>query len=101
MVAVLGVETGPVNEVDPASNDVTGSESWPVCLASPGAAEAVAVVTVVTVRVLVPTRKPWGCRKGKITSLFCISFSAFTCSCLLPVLIVPRPCIRLFPLRQS
>lgn len=59
-MAVLGVEAGVVNEVDAAANHVARRERGSVRLAGAGGAEGVAVVSMVTVRVLVPT---WG--RGK------------------------------------
>lgn len=54
-MAVLGVEAGVVDEVDAAANHVARRERGSVRLAGAGGAEGVAVVSVVTVRVLVPT----------------------------------------------
>lgn len=56
-VAVLGVKAGVVDEVDAAANHVTRRERGSVRLAGAGGAEGVAVIAVVTVRVLVPTWK--------------------------------------------
>jgi len=53
-VSVLGVEAGVVDEVDAAANHVARGEGGPVWLAGAGGAEGVAIVAVVTVRVLVP-----------------------------------------------
>ena len=54
MVSVLGVETGPVDQIEAAADDVAGCESRPVGLPGAGAAKTVAVVAVVTVRMFVP-----------------------------------------------
>lgn len=55
VVPVLGVEAGVVDEVDAAAYDVPGGEGRPVRLPRPRRTERVPVVTVVAVRVLVPT----------------------------------------------
>lgn len=54
-MAVLGVKAGVVDEVDTAANHVARRERGSVRLASARGAEGVAVVSVVTVRVFVPT----------------------------------------------
>ena len=54
-MAILGVEARAVNEVDPAADDVIGSEGGTVRLPGTRAAEAMSVVAVVAVGVLVPT----------------------------------------------
>jgi hypothetical protein len=54
-VAILCVETGVVDEVDAAANHVTCRERGAVGLPRAGGAERVAVVSVVTIRVFVPT----------------------------------------------
>lgn len=54
-VAVLGVEAGVVDEVDAAANHVARCECGSVWLTGAGGAEGVAVISVVTIRVLVPT----------------------------------------------
>lgn len=58
-VAVLGVEAGVVDEVHAAANHVARRERGSVRLAGAGGAEGVAVVSVVTVWVLVPTWRVW------------------------------------------
>ena len=58
MVPVLGVEAAVLDEVEAAADHVVGGEGRPVGLAGAGAAEAVPVVAVVTVRLLVPPRQP-------------------------------------------
>ena len=56
-MSVLGVKSGVVDEVDSASNDITGGKSRPIWLACTRRTKTVSVVTVVSVRVFVPTRK--------------------------------------------
>lgn len=56
-MAILCVEAGVVDEVDAAANHVARRERGSVRLAGARGAEGVAVVSVVTVRVLVPTWK--------------------------------------------
>ena len=57
MDAVLGVEAGPVYEIESAAHGVPGGECWPVWLTSAGAAEAVTVVSVISVTLFVPSGK--------------------------------------------
>ncbi len=57
VVAVLGVETCVFDEVEAASDNVASSECGSVVLARARAAKRVAIVPVVTVRVLVPAFK--------------------------------------------
>lgn len=54
MMPVLRVETRAVDQVDSATDDVTGRERRPVRLPGSRRAERVPVVAVVTVRLLVP-----------------------------------------------
>lgn len=54
MVAVLGVETRIVDQIDATTNNITGGKGGPVRLPIAGRAERVTVVTVVAVRLLVP-----------------------------------------------
>lgn len=54
-MAVLGVEAGVVDEVDAAADHVARGERGSVGLPGAGRAEGVTVVSVVTIRVLVPT----------------------------------------------
>lgn len=58
VVAILRVERGVVDQVDAAADHVTGSEGRPVRLTCARRAKAVAVIAVVTIRVLVPPRQP-------------------------------------------
>lgn len=55
MMAVLGVEADVVDEIDTAANHVARRERRPIRLARSRRAERVAVVSVVAVRLLVPT----------------------------------------------
>ena len=57
MDAVLGVEAGPVYEIESAAHGVPGGECGPVWLTSAGAAEAVTIVSVISVTLFVPSRK--------------------------------------------
>lgn len=54
-MSVLCVEAGVVDEVDAAANHIASREGGPVRLPGAGRAEGVAVVSVVTIRVLIPT----------------------------------------------
>jgi len=54
MMSVLGVEAGPIDQVEAAADHVTGCESRPVGLAGAGTAKTVTVVAVVTIRMFVP-----------------------------------------------
>ena len=58
MMAILGIETRPVNQVKATANDVTGCECWPVRLTRARTAETVSVIAVIAVRMFVPARKP-------------------------------------------
>lgn len=58
MVTVLGVEARVVHQIDATADDVTGGEGRSVRLPVTGRAERVAIVTVVTIRLLVPARQP-------------------------------------------
>ena len=57
MVTVFGVEASVVYEINAASDDISGSESGAIRLASAGRTKRMAVVTVVTVRVFIPSGK--------------------------------------------
>ena len=57
MDAVLGVEAGPVYEIESAAHGVPGGECGPVWLTSAGAAEAVTIVSVISVTLFVPSGK--------------------------------------------
>lgn len=57
MVSVLGVKSGVINEVDSATNNVTGGKRRPIWLARARGAETVSVVAVVSVGVFVPARE--------------------------------------------
>lgn len=54
-MAILGVEAGVIDQVDTAADDVARGERGPVRLPRARGAEGVAVVTVVTIRVFIPT----------------------------------------------
>lgn len=54
-MAILCVETSVVDEVNAAANHVACSERGAVGLPRAGGAERVAVISVVTIRVFVPT----------------------------------------------
>lgn len=58
VMAILCVECGVVDQIDAAADHVTGSEGRPIRLTRAGRAEAVAVITMVTIRVLVPSWQP-------------------------------------------
>lgn len=58
VVAILRVERGVVDQIDTAADHVTGSEGRPVRLTCAGRAKAVAVIAVITIRVLVPSWQP-------------------------------------------
>lgn len=58
VVAILRVERGVVDQIDAAADHVAGSEGRPVRLTCAGRAKAVAVIAVVTIRVLVPSWQP-------------------------------------------
>ena len=57
MDAVLGVEAGPVYEIESAAHGVSGGECGPVWLTSAGAAEAVTIVSVISVTLFIPSGK--------------------------------------------
>ena len=57
MDAVLGVEAGPVNEIEGAAHSVPSGEGRPVWLTGARATEAMTIVTVISVTLFVPTRK--------------------------------------------
>ena len=57
MDAILSVKAGPVNKIESAAHSVPRGEGWPVWLTSAGAAEAVTIVTVISVTLFVPSRK--------------------------------------------
>ena len=57
MDAILGVEAGPVYEIEGASHGVPSGECWPVWLPGAGAAEAVTIVPVISVTLFVPSRQ--------------------------------------------
>jgi len=58
MMAILGIETRPVNQVKSTANDVTSCESWPVGLASARTAETVPIIAVIAVGMFVPAWQP-------------------------------------------
>jgi len=53
-VPILRVETSVVDEVDTTTDDIIGGEGGPVGLPRARGAERVAIISVVTVRVLIP-----------------------------------------------
>ena len=55
MMSVFGVEASVIDEIDATADDVTRGESRSVRLPSTGRAKRMTVVTVITVRVLIPT----------------------------------------------
>jgi len=57
VMAILRVEGGVVNEIHAATDHIAGGESRSVGLTGATWAETVAIVTVVTVRMLIPTGK--------------------------------------------
>ena len=57
MDSILSVEAGAVNEIEGAAHSVPGGEGRPVWLTGAGAAEAVTIVTVISVTLFVPSRK--------------------------------------------
>ena len=54
---ILSVEAGAVTEIKTTTNHVVRSESRPVSLTSAGAAEAVTIISVISVTLLVPARQ--------------------------------------------
>jgi len=57
VMAILRVESGVVNEIYAATDHIAGGKSWSVGLTGTTWAETVAIITVVTVRMLIPTGK--------------------------------------------
>ena len=58
MNTILCVEAGAINEVEPAPNDISCGEGGTVGLTSAGAAEAVTIVSMVSVALFVPAWQP-------------------------------------------
>lgn len=56
MMTIFCVEGGVVDEINAASDHITGGEGRPVRLPGAAWAETVTVVTVITIWVLVPAR---------------------------------------------
>lgn len=54
-MAILGVEAGAVDEVDAAANYVSCGESGTIGLASPGGAEGMPIIAMVTIGMFIPT----------------------------------------------
>jgi hypothetical protein len=67
MMAVLRVKACIVNEIHSTSDDVVCGEGWAVGLSIAGRTEGVSIVTMVAVRLLVPTLRKEG--KAKRNSL--------------------------------
>ena len=58
MNPIFSVEARAVTEIKTTTNHVVRSESWPVGLTSAGAAEAVTVISVISVALFVPAGQP-------------------------------------------
>lgn len=84
-MAILCVEAGVVDEVNTAANHVACCKRGSVRLPDAGGAEGVAVISVITVRVLVPTWEMWSVRirvlcrqwKGEVTQQMIHSWITF------------------------
>ena len=57
MDSILGVEAGPIDEIESAAHGVSSGECGAVWLAGAGAAEAVTIISVISVTLLVPARQ--------------------------------------------
>ena len=57
MDSILGVEAGTVDEIESAAHGVSSGECGAVWLAGAGAAEAVTIISVISVTLLVPARQ--------------------------------------------